>query len=73
MTDIPDEAEFVIDILKGQGKMTTKELEKEIKNLGIACNDAASKFLPGLKSQDYIKGEFKNRTWHWWVDEQTEG
>jgi len=73
MTDMPDEAEFIIDILKGRGKMTTIEIETAIKKLGIVCNDAASKFLPGLKSQGFIKGEFKKRTWHWWVDEQAEG
>jgi len=73
MTDIPDEAEFVIDILAGKGKMTTSEIEIEIKAMGIACNDAAGRFLPSLKAQGFIKGEFKKRTWFWWVDEQTEG
>ncbi len=72
MTEIPDEAEFVIDILKGNGKMETKEIEAEIKAQGIACDDAAGRFLPSLKAQGFIKGEFKNRTWLWWVDENAE-
>ena len=68
MTEIPDEAEFVIDILKGAGKLTTTQIEEAIKAQGIACRDAASRFLPTLKQQGFIKGEYKSKTWFWWVD-----
>ncbi|HOO96478.1 MAG TPA: hypothetical protein PKV16_01815 [Caldisericia bacterium] len=69
MTDMPDEAEFVIDILKGRGKLSTTEIETEIKSQGIACNDAAAQFLPNLRAQGFINGEFKKGVWYWWVDE----
>ncbi len=68
MNEMTDEAEFVVDILKGKGKITTTQIEEAIKAQGIACRDAASRFLPGLRAQGFIKGEFKNKTWVWWVD-----
>lgn len=69
MNKVPEEAEFVMDILTGRGKMSTTEIEEEIKKQGINCKDAAASFLPSLRSQGFIKSEFKNRTWYWWVDE----
>lgn len=69
MNRVPEEAEFVMDILTGRGKMSTTEIEEEIKKQGINCKDAAASFLPSLRSQGFIKSEFKNRTWYWWVDE----
>jgi hypothetical protein len=69
MTNVPEEAEFVMDILRGAGKLTTAQIEEEIKKQGINCKDAAASFLPSLRAQGFIKSEFKNRTWYWWVDE----
>jgi len=70
---ISDEAEFIIDLLRGKGKLTTSEIEEAIKAQGINCRDAAASFLPNLRAQGAIKGEFKNRAWYWWVDETNLG
>ncbi len=69
MTDISDEGEFIVELLRGKGKLTTSEVEELIKAQGIGCRDAGGRFLPALKAQGFIKGEFKNKAWHWWVDE----
>ncbi|NTU60955.1 MAG: M20 family metallo-hydrolase [Caldiserica bacterium] len=69
MNKVPEEAEFVMDILRGNGKMSTSQVEEEIKKQGINCKDAAATFLPSLKAGGFIKSEFKNKTWYWWVDE----
>lgn len=54
MNEMTDEAEFVVDILKGKGKMTTTQIEDAIKAQGIACRDAASRFLPGLRASSRV-------------------
>lgn len=69
MIENSDEGEFIIDLLKGKGKLSTSEVEELIKIQGIGCRDAGGRFLPALKAQGFIKGEFKNKAWFWWVDE----
>jgi len=62
---------FVINLLRANGKMTTKEIEVYAREKGKRCPDETVLFLTKLKSRKMIKGEISHekRGWVWWVED----
>jgi len=61
--------EFIINLLKTHGEMTTREIEESAQKEGKRCPDETVLFLTKLKSKGVIKGAIsqENRGWIWWV------
>jgi hypothetical protein len=71
MTDEEAEAQ-VLGVLKAHGRMTTKDLEKEVRRTGKRCPDSAVRFLMRLRTGGKIRGEvvIDKGGWIWWVEEE---
>jgi len=72
MTDAEAE-EHVLEVLKRFGRLTTKQLEKEVQSTGKRCPDSAVRFLMRLRTAGKIHGEvvIDKGGWVWWVEEGT--
>ena len=71
MTDEEAE-EHVLSVLKAHGRMTTKELEQEVKKTGKRCPDGAVRFMMRLRTNGRIQGEVvvDKGGWVWWVEDR---
>lgn len=65
----PEAEHFVIDLLRAQGPMTTKQVEVIAREKGKRCPDETVLFLTKLRSRGIIKGEISHekRGWVWWA------
>jgi predicted DNA-binding transcriptional regulator len=67
---VEDGEKLIIEILnKKNRKLTTWELDKEIKNYDNSCPDEVVVFLAKMRQKGLIKGEIsqEKRGWIWWV------
>ncbi|HEQ78843.1 MAG TPA: hypothetical protein ENN76_01095 [Euryarchaeota archaeon] len=63
-----DEAEdFVLDLLKEKGELTTGDIEDYARTLGKTCPDKTILVLTKLRAKGQILGDFdiSRRTWVW--------
>ena len=65
----PEAEEFVKDLLRSKGHMTTKEIETAARGEGKRCPDETVLFLTKLRSKGIIHGEIsqEKRGWIWWI------
>jgi len=65
----PEAERYVVDILKVQGPLTTREIESLARQEGKRCPDETVLFLTKLKSKGIINGAIsqEKRGWIWWV------
>jgi hypothetical protein len=63
----PEAEEFVKELLRSKGQMTTKEIETAARGEGKRCPDETVLFLTKLKSKGIIQGEISHekRGWVW--------
>jgi len=61
--------EFIINLLREEGKLSTRKVEKEALGKGLRCPDSTSRTLNSLRLEGKIKGELslKDKAWLWWV------
>ena len=62
---------LVISILKEKGKkLTTWELDREVRGRDSRCPDEIVRFLAKMKQKGLIKGEIsqERRGWVWWAE-----
>ncbi len=59
---------FIIELLKRQGKLSTRQVELEALAKDLQCPDSTSRTLNSLRIEGKIKGELslKDRSWLWW-------
>ena len=65
-----DEAEdFVLKLLQENKRMTTSEVEQQMKGKGMKCSDGPARVLSRLKFKGQIQGKLsvKDRGWVWWI------
>ena len=62
-----DQENFLIDLLKERGSMTTAEIEKEVSRAKSDCPDGAVKTLMRLKTKGVLEGRMvpSKRGWVW--------
>lgn len=68
--EVLEAEQFVIDLLKLKGPLSTMEIELEARNGGKRCPDQTVLFLTKMKKKGLIRGEVsvERRGWIWWVD-----
>lgn len=67
-----EEAEdWIRQILKENGRMTTEEIQKYNMGQGVNCPDGVVKTLTKLRYKGKIKGELSREAggWVWWVED----
>ena len=65
-----DEAEeFVFKLLQDKKRLTTNEVEQEMKGLGMRCADGPARVLSKMKFKGRIQGKLsiKDKGWVWWI------
>ena len=62
---------YVINLLKANGQMTTRDIESNAREEGKRCPDETVLFLTKLRSRGKIRGEISHekRGWVWWVED----
>ena len=67
MTD--DMERYIVKLLEGSGKLTTREVQAQAERKGVKCPDEPVRFLNKLRMKGVIKGEVsvEHRGWLWWV------
>lgn len=68
--EVPEAEQFVLNLLKSRGPLTTMQIELEARNEGKKCPDQTVLFLTKMKKKGLIRGEVsvERRGWLWWVD-----
>lgn len=61
---------FIIALLRGKGKLTTRRIEDDALAKNLRCPDSTSRTLNSLRLEAKIKGKFsvKKKAWEWWVN-----
>lgn len=67
-----DQENFLVDLLRERGSMTTAEIEKEVSRVKSDCPDGAVKTLMRLKTKGVLEGKMvpSKRGWVWTLKEQ---
>ncbi|HEX9908651.1 MAG TPA: hypothetical protein VGB78_09355 [Thermoplasmata archaeon] len=67
--DTSSAEDFVIDLLRRSGRMTTMEIEVHARKQHKRCPDQTVLFLTKMRKKGLIKGEasLELRGWVWWV------
>jgi hypothetical protein len=62
---------YVINLLKANGQMTTRDIESNAREEGKRCPDETVLFLTKLRSRGKIRGEVskEKRGWVWWLED----
>ncbi|MFC1631936.1 hypothetical protein ACFL1I_02775 [Candidatus Omnitrophota bacterium] len=60
--------DFIIDLLKSKGRLSTRQVELEALAKDLQCPDSTSRTLNSLRLEGKINGacSLKNRGWLWW-------
>jgi predicted transcriptional regulator len=61
--------QFVLDMLKARGPLTTMEIEVAARKENKRCPDQTVLFLTKMRKKGLINGEasLKRRGWVWWI------
>lgn len=67
--DVSEAEQFVVDLLKARGPLTTMQVELAARRERKKCPDQTVLFLTKMKRKGLIKGEVsvERRGWLWWV------
>ena len=67
-----DQENYLVDLLRERGSMTTAEIEKEVSKAKSDCPDGAVKTLMRLKTRGVLEGKMvpSKRGWVWSLKEQ---
>ena len=62
--------EFVLELLKKQGPMTTAEIEAAAMDQSLECPDSVVRFLSRMKMKGLIGGKLsmEHRGWLWYLE-----
>jgi len=68
---VEDGEKLILSILKGKGgKVTTWELDNDVKSADSSCPDEIVRFLAKMRQKGLIRGEIsqEKRGWVWWAE-----
>lgn len=66
--------QFIIELLKNRGPLTTREIEETADEKVLAylmlCPDETMGFLKELRTKGFVKGAFspEKKSWMWWAN-----
>ncbi len=60
---------FIVSLLKREGRLSTKQVQKKALAKNVQCSDSTSRALNSLRLEGKIKGSFsiKEKKWIWYV------
>jgi hypothetical protein len=64
-----DIEQYILDLLKKEGKLTTQQIKEKTENAGLSCPDEPVRFLNKLRIKGMIQGKIsmEHKGWLWWV------
>jgi hypothetical protein len=64
-----DIEQYILDLLKKEGKLTTQQIKEKTENAGLSCPDEPVRFLNKLRIKGMIQGKIsmEQKGWLWWV------
>jgi hypothetical protein len=65
----PEAEEFVVELLRRSGPLTTMQIEVAARRRDKRCPDQTVLFLTKMKKKGIVKGEvsLERRGWIWWI------